>query len=449
VSGISGATSITLGIGFACAHFSDATAKCWGKPLDVSLFADGSPPRIQATPKKLGVTGIKELAIHVWSACARIARPGDPDPNGSVMCWGRNQFAELGDGTHTERTAPALVALPGASGPAMPSVAPITPGAPTSAPVSISAGNNTSCAAFADGTVRCWGSSEFSQLGDGTNDDRGCPGLADVTNATQVSVGEAHACARLSDGHVKCWGSNYAGQLGNGAHDNNGSAIPVDTKIDHVTKISANSWTCALLENKKVSCFGDWDDGERSGSFVPRDVGVSGAIDVATGSPHGCALLGNGSVQCFGRAWSYAVGPATLAMRDVVAIGSANGSCAVKKDGTVQCWGSPNVPQVNSRPDNRTPIAAPLWADATTLSMGTDLACAIRNDGTVLCQEEKKLPAVVPGLSQVVEVSAGRAHACARTRDGKILCWGANDHGQLGDGQKTARPTPAPVVWCH
>lgn len=172
------------------------------------------------------------------------------------------------------------------------------------------------------------------------------------------------------------------------------------------------------------------------------------ATDVVAGGPHGCALLGNGSVKCFGRRWSDSISPATLAFRDAVAIASAAGSCAVKKDGTVTCWGSPTVPQIHSRPDQHTPATAPLWADAAQLSMGDDLACAVRTDGTVLCQEEKKLPTVVPGLSQVVEVSAGRAHACARTRDGKLFCWGENDHGQLGDGTTTARATPAPVTFC-
>lgn len=446
VKGLTGAVALSVGAGFVCATLGDRSARCWGKPLDISLFADGSPPRVQALPRKLGVAGIKEIALDVWSACARVARAGDTDPNGSLVCWGKNHFAELGDGTRDDRDAPVLVALPGASG-AMPSVtrAPALPSAPQSAPVSISAGGDGTCAAFADGSVRCWG--ESSHLGNGTSDDRPCPVLADVTTATQVSLGSSHACARLSDGHVKCWGTNYGGQLGNGAHDS-GTSIPVDARLERVTKIAAGSWTCALLENKKVSCFGDWDDGERSGSFLPRDVGVTDATDVSAGGQHGCALLGNGSVKCFGARWSSGISSAPLAFRDVAAIASSGGSCAVKKDGTVTCWGTFDVPQIPSRTDPRAPAVAPLWADAAQLSMGDEVACAVRSDGTVLCQEDKKLPAVVPGISQVVEVSTGREHACARTRDGKLLCWGANDHGQLGDGTTTARPTPAEVAWC-
>ncbi len=448
VKGLTAAVALSIGSGFVCATLADKTARCWGKPLDISLFADGSPPRVQALPRKLGVTAIKELQIHVWSACARVERSSDPDPNGSLLCWGKNHFAELGDGSRTDRDMPVLVALPGANGVA-PAVTPAVaaPLAPTTAPVSISAGGNATCAAFADGTVRCWGSSEFSQQGDGTSADHPCPALADVTSATQVAVGVVHACARLSDGHVKCWGTNYGGQLGNGAHGGP-TPIPADARLDHVTKIAAGTWTCALLESKKVSCFGDWDDGERSGSFLPRDVGVAGATDVTAGGQHGCALLANGSVKCFGTRWASGLSTAPLAFRDVTAIASSDGSCAVKKDGTLTCWGTPNVPQIPSRSDVHSPAIAPLWADIAQLSMGNDLACGIRTDGTVICQPEKKLPAVVPGVSQVVEIAAGRAHACARTRDGKILCWGENDHGQLGDGTTTARPTPSEVTWC-
>jgi alpha-tubulin suppressor-like RCC1 family protein len=42
-------------------------------------------------------------------------------------------------------------------------------------------------------------------------------------------------------------------------------------------------------------------------------------------------------------------------------------------------------------------------------------------------------------------IAAGGRHSCAVV-SARVLCWGANDRGQLGDGDLEARGTPAPVV---
>jgi hypothetical protein len=39
-------------------------------------------------------------------------------------------------------------------------------------------------------------------------------------------------------------------------------------------------------------------------------------------------------------------------------------------------------------------------------------------------------------------LTAGTAHTCGLTSGGTACCWGANDHGQLGDGSTTNRLTP-------
>lgn len=42
-------------------------------------------------------------------------------------------------------------------------------------------------------------------------------------------------------------------------------------------------------------------------------------------------------------------------------------------------------------------------------------------------------------------IAAGGRHSCAVV-SARVLCWGANDRGQLGDGDVEARGTPAPIV---
>lgn len=45
----------------------------------------------------------------------------------------------------------------------------------------------------------------------------------------------------------------------------------------------------------------------------------------------------------------------------------------------------------------------------------------------------------------IVQIGLGAYFSCARTASGKVFCWGANEHGQLGNGTLTASNQPVPV----
>jgi alpha-tubulin suppressor-like RCC1 family protein len=53
--------------------------------------------------------------------------------------------------------------------------------------------------------------------------------VAGLTRATAVAVGTDHACALLLDGTIQCWGSNVYGQLGNGSWLYGGSLTATGT----------------------------------------------------------------------------------------------------------------------------------------------------------------------------------------------------------------------------
>src|SRR3989441_4033808 len=127
---------------------------------------------------------------------------------------------------------------------------------------------------------------------------------------TAVAGGGFHACMRLPDGTVQCWGRNNFGQLGNGDGNLADSSVPVAVRgLTTATRVvTGDSHTCALLGDGTVQCWGVGDSGQRGdGTFnnistVPvAVVGLSNAVAVAARGYHSCALLGDGTVWCWGR----------------------------------------------------------------------------------------------------------------------------------------------------
>ena len=143
-----------------------------------------------------GASSVEAGSSHL---CALMA-------DGTVRCWGLGVDGQLGNGG----TMSAFDT-------------PVTVSGITTA-VQIMAGNNHACARLTDGTMRCWGYNGDGALGDGTIDRRSSPvavvGLTGVDLLAR-SVLASHTCARRTDGSVWCWGSNGFGQLGDGTTNNN------------------------------------------------------------------------------------------------------------------------------------------------------------------------------------------------------------------------------------
>jgi hypothetical protein len=51
----------------------------------------------------------------------------------------------------------------------------------------------------------------------------------------------------------------------------------------------------------------------------------------------------------------------------------------------------------------------------------------------------------VKGIADATALFGGISHTCVIGKKGNVSCWGANDHGQIGDGTKENRPTPIGV----
>jgi alpha-tubulin suppressor-like RCC1 family protein len=297
VSSITDATQISSGPADVCALLSGGTVKCWGDNTYGEL-GNGTTTGSDLPQNVSGLTGATQVVTGTTTSCALVA-------GGVVKCWGANGAnGYLGNGGQNDSYVPVTVS--GISGATQ-----IT----------------TSCALLAGGTVKCWGPGSQGQLGNGTMPTYGSNvpvSVSNLTGATQISGLYGGTCALLASGTVKCWGSNFYGELGNGTTTN--SSVPVSvSNLSGATAISRteNESSCALVAGGAIECWGNNVDGElgngtTTNSDVPVNVsGLTTAIQVSAGDYSTCALFGNGTAQCWGDNLYGGLGNGTYVPSDV------------------------------------------------------------------------------------------------------------------------------------
>ncbi len=139
-------------------------------------------------------------------------------------------------------------------------------------------------------------------------------------------------------------------------------------------------------------------------------------------------------------------------------VSTGNGhTCAILGNGSLACWGDDSFGQLgtgSSTDDETEPVLIdmPGGLDAVEVSAGNTLTCAILEDGFPYCwgdntyyalgngqqtSEETPVAVLLTNMGsgrKAVEISAGFRHACAIFDDGSLGCWGVNGDGQLGLG---------------
>ncbi len=288
--------------------------------------------------------------------------------------------------------------------------------------VQVALGDLSSYALLADGRVMAWGKNDAGQLGDGTFTAtarvrpapvNGLPGRVD-----QIAAGLNHACAIVAaDGSVWCWGSDFKGQVGDG--------LP---KLDRSLPVRVT---------------------------LPPP---GRAIQIAAGTFHTCALLTGGGLACWGSGVAGELGQGPAAEQAAPPLTSFNdgeeggwvavatgdrSTCALRNLGHLSCS------QVNATTSNLSKLVPVVdLAAVTSFALGGGLRLAVRGDGMVLTAINNTAAALVPDLTDVVQVavSNGSGHSCALRASGAVLCWGGNTHGQLGNGTVDASTTPRPVL---
>ena len=287
VSGLSSGVRAIAGGPFAqCAILLDGTARCWGRSLFGEIAGAGSFESVDM-PKPHDKTGLSndvaQITFGVSFGCALTTK-------GRAKCWGLGGAGQLGTGVTDDEFAARDVA--GLDEPAV--------------HIAAAMGGLFACAVTVSGKVRCWGENGERQLGTKTPKDA-LPSPVEGLDPDVVAVGagRAHACALYKNGGVACWGSNAKAQLGSGT---TGPASPPQkvAGVETASKLFVGAdHACAIVADGKTLCWGSnlaGEVGPGTGPLAPTITfpAAFGAVAVAAGFNHTCAINAQNMVSCVG-----------------------------------------------------------------------------------------------------------------------------------------------------
>ncbi|MEO7997219.1 MAG: hypothetical protein ABI852_07215 [Gemmatimonadaceae bacterium] len=371
-------TRLNVGESTTCVATTGATVFCWGLNSAFREFGVGSDTTAgSSVPYLITATNVASMSSgHGSHACGMSAL-------GSVKCWGRNTFGQVG-GNLVATTGAGPVVVAGNANWSM-----------------ISTGRLTTCGVTALMVAYCWGA---NQRGEGGNSTRGIgeaaigPRQVEITlDFKSVAAGWTHSCGITTAGALYCWGDNNHGQLGIGAADTAVHRVPaaVQPTLQFTQVVAGGTYTCAIAVDKNAYCWGQ---------------NATGNLGDGTLTERAAPTLVSGGMKFVQISASTGFGTGNLTGLPNVPVGAVAHTCALTETGAAYCWG---------------------WNGAGQLG-----------DGTII---DRLAPVAVSGGKTFTEIGAGAAHTCGMNAS-TVSCWGSNASGQLGNGNTTNSSVPLTVA---
>jgi alpha-tubulin suppressor-like RCC1 family protein len=293
-------------------------------------------------------------------------------------------------------------------------------------------------------TVECFGKMEIDEAA-----------ISQIKPVLLIDSGQHHTCMLEEGGTVYCWGANDVGQLGDPNETADWRVTPKPVPgIEEATFVWADgSGTCAIIRSSVIRCWGSIGDGSMQESTTPSDVAVlPGALSVYFGWKHACALHEGGDVYCWGSNTDYQLGTIQDALnysKEPMKVPGISGavylavghhhSCALLMDQTVRCWGSAQYGQLGNGTFDTHGLPGMVvgLSKVVRLEVGDGHSCAVLEDATVWCWgwnevgqlgdgtlNNREKPVKLTSVSGVGEITTGDADVCVKKTKGDIFCWG-------------------------
>ncbi len=343
---------VAAGSQHVCAARLDGQVVCWGRN-EVAQLGSGRPSRPNGWPQVVPFppdVSIDRLVTGNHHSCGRT-------PGGDSWCWGRNSNQEILLDALVDHVGPTLIPARGPHG-------------------ALGTAPQHSCFGDADAPG-------FSCRGDGTNAELGGPppGPGPQTNTVGVgaapidefAMGRDHSCVRIQD-QVWCWGLADGGRLGvdpGEAFSEDPLPVPLPGAATHL--VAGRDHTCAVVQGSTpVVCWGDNGVGQ---------IGDDTGMDALVPTPPAVEV------------------PSPI----VAASGRFDSTCMLSSNDEIWCWGGDNGASLGVAVEPQQQVSIPMPVDVVA-----------------------ELP------EPLVEIALGNNSLCGRAASMRLWCWGGNENQQLG-----------------